>query len=82
MEPANDKPIVNLDLGGWYGPLLLLKVKRLLDGMRPGQLAWLFNHEGEVSQELKLFLKAAGHQLLEVVDQPEGANLKIRRGPS
>ena len=79
MRPQNDNSIVKLNLDGWDGPLLLLKAKSLLDQLQPGQLVHIALRDGVMHNDLKMFLKACGHQLLEVVRSQNGTSLMIRR---
>ena len=56
--------LLNMDARGWYGPLLLLKVKGFLDQLEPGQTGQVIGSYDCMGKEFKTLLDAMGYQII------------------
>jgi TusA-related sulfurtransferase len=61
----NMKVNVRVNCKGQICPVPVLKVKKALDGMKPGEVLEMVATEPGVKADIKKFVKRMGHELLE-----------------
>ena len=75
-----DETIV-LDAKGLACPLPVLKARKLLKSMSPGEILEIQATDPAASRDFAAFCEAAGHQLVERRESDDILLFKIRKGP-
>ena len=73
----NDKV---LDVSGFACPMPLLKMKQCLNGMSGGEILYVITTDRGSVRDFKVFLKQAGHSLLEQNEAGEQYRFWIEKG--
>lgn len=68
------------DLRGLNCPLPVLKAKRRLADMRPGELLWVETTDPLAVIDIPAFCQEAGHKLIETVPVTGGHRFLVERG--
>lgn len=80
MPAADDEPPV-YDLSGLRCPLPVLKSRKRLAGMRPGERLWIVSTDPLAGIDIPAFARESGHFLLEAVHTEDGHRFLIERSP-
>lgn len=78
MTRARD--MTDVDAVGLLCPLPVLRARKVLIGLRPGDVVRLLADDPAAIVDIPHFCDAAGHELLSMQDVPEGQEYLIRRG--
>jgi tRNA 2-thiouridine synthesizing protein A len=68
------------DLKGLNCPLPVLKARKRLAGMAPGNLLWLETTDPLAVIDIPAFCTESGHRLVETRSQPGGHRFLVERG--
>ena len=74
MTPDSD-----INLSGLRCPLPVLRTKKALSEMSPGQLLRIFATDPDSERDIPAFAKMAGHQLVQTESAPDGFIFFIRK---
>ena len=69
-----------IDLRGMSCPWSILKAKSQLIAMDPGEVLEVLSTDPMMSEDFPKVLGQRGHQLIQVIDQPEYSKLYVMRG--
>ena len=69
-----------IDLRGMSCPWSILKAKSQLIAMDPGQILEVLSTDHMMSEDFPKVLGQRGHQLIQIIDQPEYSRLYVLRG--
>ena len=78
MSP-NDPTIPVVDYRGLKCPLPVLKARKLLDSMAPGEEVWIETTDPLAVVDIPHFCNEAGHSLVEAVEDGEIARFRLKR---
>lgn len=70
------------DLKGLNCPLPVLKARKRLASMQPGQHLWLETTDPLAVIDIPAFCTEAGHRLVDTQGMAEGHRFLVERGPS
>ena len=68
-----------LDTKGLNCPLPVLKARKLLKSMRPGEEVWIETTDPLAVIDIPHFCAESGHRLMETVEEGEIARFRLRR---
>ncbi|NIQ92494.1 MAG: sulfurtransferase TusA family protein [Deltaproteobacteria bacterium] len=69
-----------IDLRGMSCPWSILKAKSQLIAMDPGEVLEVLSTDPMMSEDFSKVLGQRGHQLIQIIDQPEYSRLYVLRG--
>ena len=69
-----------IDLRGVSCPWSILKAKSQLSTMHPGEVLEVLSTDPMMSEDFPKVLGLRGHQLIQIIDQPEYSKLYVLRG--
>ena len=69
-----------IDLRGMSCPWSILKAKSQLIAMAPGEVLEVLSTDPKMSEDFPKVLGKNGHQLIQIIDQPEYSRLYVLRG--
>jgi len=72
METETIQSDETLDLRGLSCPMPLLKTKKALKGLKPGQILEVWGSDPGSKNDIPDFCKKGGNDLLDLLDAPEG----------
>lgn len=64
-DVAFDEPVVTVDASGLECPLPILKAKKALSGMQPGEVLEVITTDRKAKQDFDAFCRQTGNPLLE-----------------
>ncbi len=74
---ASDIPVI--DYRGLKCPLPVLKARKLLQSMQPGEEVWIETTDPLAVIDIPHFCAESGHALVETVERGEIARFRLRR---
>lgn len=78
---AFDEPAVTVDASGLECPLPILKAKKALSGMQPGQVLEVITTDRKAKQDFDAFCRQTGNPLLEHRDVEGKVHHFLQRRP-
>jgi tRNA 2-thiouridine synthesizing protein A len=81
LDHESIKPDKELDCRGETCPMPVLKTKKALKTMKPGQILHMVGTDKGTKEDLPALCERTGHELLKIVDREDGCtSYYIRRG--
>lgn len=75
------RPDVEIDISGHNCPIPLLRTKKALAGMTPGQVLQVISTDPGSEIDFRVYAEHAGHELLQATEQDGRFVFLIRKAP-
>lgn len=72
-------PASEINLSGLRCPLPVLRTKKALSEIQPGEILRVFATDSDTQRDIPAFVKMAGHSLLHAEEVPDGFVFLIRK---
>ena len=72
-------PASEINLTGLRCPLPVLRTKKALSEIQPGEILRVFATDSDTQRDIPAFVKMAGHSLLQTEEVPNGFTFLIRK---
>ena len=72
-------PASEINLSGLRCPLPVLRTKKALSEIQPGEILRVFATDSDTQRDIPAFVKMAGHSLLQAGEVPNGFTFLIRK---